>query len=386
MYRCGLCQQALIDALLLPVARLEVRAQNAQIDQRKFAPDQFGQQRRELVFFDTRQGLGHGGENCRFHQRLWHRCRDAKDFPLVTEIVAAIRIGGIDAHLLLATEHQHRRPRHDQWPQRLQFWVLQRIDRVIGLDRRQDYKRIAIGVMQQSRTGHRQIGDAPGAHQITEVDHTLQLPMPLGITRPDDVVIGDVHVNRLHRQFVQQRLQTALGLLGGNADRRTLLRVSDHRQQMTDQSVGVTRVPLQGAFKTRVIETCQGQIHLATEPAKPGDHALAKMIEIGQRLAVDVLQQPHMHRFAVGLQGQQVFTVIGSNHARYLDRRVLGQILEAGVLGLQLHKGVVATADFQDEAPARTVDAIIQILLAAQRLQRTDKSVIFGQPLQRLRL
>jgi len=337
VHRCGLCQQALINARLLPIARFEVRAQHAQIDQRKFTPDQPWQQRCKFCVFGLWHGLSHGCENRRFHQRLWHRCRDAKDFPLVTEIVAAIRIGGVDAHLLLATEHQNRRPRHDQWPQRLKLSVLQRIDRVISLDRRQDDQRIAIGVMQQSRTGHRQIGDTPGAHQITEVDHTLQLPMPLGIARPDDVVIGDIHVNRLHRQFVQQRLQTALGLLGGNADRRTLLRVGDHRQQMTDQSVGVTRVPLQGAFKTRVIETCQGQIHLATESAKPGDHVLAKMIEIGQRLPVDVLQQPHMHRFAIGLQRQQIGTVIGCNDARHLDRRVLGQILEARMLGLQLH-------------------------------------------------
>ncbi|MNN60201.1 hypothetical protein D3C81_1753700 [compost metagenome] len=100
---------------------------------------------------------------------------------------------------MLATEYQHRRARDDQWPQRLQLLMLQRVDRVVGLHGRQDDKRIATGVMQQRRTGHRQIGDAPGAHQIAKVDHALQLPVTQGIARPDGVVVGDVHVNRLHR-------------------------------------------------------------------------------------------------------------------------------------------------------------------------------------------
>ena len=48
----GFTQQTLIDARLLPVARLEVRAQHPQIDQRELAPDQTGQQRRKAFTFD----------------------------------------------------------------------------------------------------------------------------------------------------------------------------------------------------------------------------------------------------------------------------------------------------------------------------------------------
>lgn len=107
--------------------------------------------------------------------------------------------------------------------------MLQRIDRVIGLNRRQNHKRIATGMVQQRRAGHRQIGDTPGAHQIAEVDDTLQLPVALSVTLPDHVVISDVHVDRLHRQFFQQRLQTALGLPGRVGDQRALLLVLDHR-------------------------------------------------------------------------------------------------------------------------------------------------------------
>ena len=60
---------------------------------------------------------------------------------------------------------------------------------------------------------------------------------------------------------------------------------------------------------------------------------------------------------------------------------MLGQVLEAGVLGLQLDQGVVATADFQYKPSARAVDPIIEILLTAEGLQRAAEPVMFGQPL-----
>ncbi|MNE80061.1 hypothetical protein D3C80_1766030 [compost metagenome] len=42
-------QQALIDAVLLPVARFEMRAQHSQVDQRELAPHQARQQRRKAL-------------------------------------------------------------------------------------------------------------------------------------------------------------------------------------------------------------------------------------------------------------------------------------------------------------------------------------------------
>ena len=159
--------------------------------------------------------------------------------------------------------------------------MLQRVDRVIGLHRRQNHKRIAAGVMQQCSAGHRQIGDAPGAHQVAEIDDALQLPMAPRIALPHRVVVGDIHVNRLHRQLLEQRLQAALSLFGCVSDQCALMLILDHRQQMADQRAGVARIPLQRALKARMIKTGQRQIHLTAEPTKPGHDFFAQMVEIG---------------------------------------------------------------------------------------------------------
>ncbi|MNK98118.1 hypothetical protein D3C87_1184700 [compost metagenome] len=166
----------------------------------------------------------------------------------------------------------------------------QRIDRVIRLHRRQDAERIAFTVMQQRRARHRQVSDAPGAHQIAEIDHTLQLPMSLRITLPHHVVIGDVHVDGLHRQLVDQGLQAALSEFGCVGDQLALGVIPDHRQQMRDQRLGMTRVPLQGAHQPRMIECRQRQIHLAAQATKTGHHRGVEIIEVRQRLALDVVQ------------------------------------------------------------------------------------------------
>lgn len=133
-----------------------------------------------------------------------------------------------------------------------------------------------------------------------------------------------------------------------------------------------------------MVEPGQRQIHLTAEPAEPRHHITTQVIEMRQRLALDVIQQPHMNRFAADFQRQQILAIIGRDHPRHRHRRMLGQVFETGVLGLQLHQGVIATADFQHKPPARAVDAKIQILLTAKGLQRAAESVMLRQPLQGL--
>jgi hypothetical protein len=79
-------QQALIDARLLPVAGLEVRAEHAQIDQRKLPPTRFRQQRREAFAANARQRLADRRQDRRFHQRQRHRRGYVEDFPLVVRL------------------------------------------------------------------------------------------------------------------------------------------------------------------------------------------------------------------------------------------------------------------------------------------------------------
>ena len=73
-----------------------------------------------------------------------------------------------------------------------------------------------------------------------------------------------------------------------------------------------------------------------------------------------------MHRFASGFQGQQILTIVGDDNAGHPDCGMFSEVFEAGVLGLQLHQRIVATADFQHKPAALTVDPEVEILLAAQ--------------------
>ncbi|MNZ69948.1 hypothetical protein D3C78_882650 [compost metagenome] len=153
--------------------------------------------------------------NRRFHQFERHAGGDVKDFPFVTEVVTNVAVARIDAQLLLTAEHQHRSASNDQRPKGFELGFGQRIERMVGLDGRQDAQWIALGMMEQGRAGYRQVGDSPGVQQITEIDDPLQLPLALLVTLPDSVVIGDVQMHSLHRQLLDQWLQALLGLGGG---------------------------------------------------------------------------------------------------------------------------------------------------------------------------
>ncbi|MNY57680.1 hypothetical protein D3C86_1939210 [compost metagenome] len=95
-----------------------MRAEHAQIDQRKLTSHQPRQQRRKTFAVDCRQALTDRGKNRRLHQRQRHRGGHAEDFPLMGQVVATVCISRIDTDLLLAAEHQHRRPRDNQRPER----------------------------------------------------------------------------------------------------------------------------------------------------------------------------------------------------------------------------------------------------------------------------
>ncbi|MNE80756.1 hypothetical protein D3C80_1773560 [compost metagenome] len=117
-----------------------------------------------------------------------------------------------------------------------------------------------------------------------------------------------------------------------------------------------------------MVKIRQCEVHFTAQPPETGHHRAIEMFEVRQRLSFDVIQQTHMHRLACDLQGQQVRTVFRRNHPRHMDVRMLSQVLEPGMLGLQLERRIVAPADFQDKPPLIAVDTKIQVLLAAEGL------------------
>ncbi|MNV86830.1 hypothetical protein D3C71_1808880 [compost metagenome] len=119
--------------------------------------------------------------------------------------------------------------------------------------------------------------------------------MTLLIAFPDHVVVGDVHVDGLHRQLRHQWLQSPFGALRGLGDQPSLPLVGNYWQQVLDQRTGVPGIPLQGTLKARMVETRQGQVHFAAEPTEAGDNVMAKVVEMGQGLTFDVVKQAHMY-------------------------------------------------------------------------------------------
>jgi len=73
------------------------------------------------------------------------------------------------------------------------------------------------------------------------------------------------------------------------------------------------------------------------------------------------------------------------NHSRHRHAGMLGQVLEPCVLRLQLQRGIVAPADFQDKPPFLAVDTVVEVLLAAEGLQTPTQPVMPLEQLKRLR-
>ena len=366
MGRGPFLQQTLVDTRLLPVPRLEMRAEYAEVDQREFTPHQAWQQGCETFARKRYRGLPDAAQNRRFHQLEGYRRRYVENFPLVLRVFQQITVIRVEALLLFAAQDQHRGTRDDQRPQCLQLLVLQRCDGVTGLDRRQDGKGIALGVMQQRGAGHRQVGNAPGVYQVAEIDHALNVPMPLGVALPDHVVVGDVHVHRLPRQMIGQGTQVFLNLLGHLLQCCAVGQVFQAGQQMGDQLPGVARVPLQGALEARVRKRGQRLAHAPAQLTKARDNLASQVGQMGQGLLVDIIQQPDMQGLTVDADRQQLFTVQGLDHPGHTQIRPSLQLIQGRVLSLQLHGGVVAPADFQHKSTPRAVDFVVEVLLAAQ--------------------
>ncbi len=153
---------------------------------------------------------------------------------------------------------------------------------MVGANGWQDVQRVAVGMVQQRRAGHRQVGHSPGADQIAEVDQPLQLPLALCITQPDHVVLGDVQMHRLYRQRCYQWQQTTMSLFTSLDDTGASVGVLDHRQQVLDQRMSVARIPLQNALQARMIEACQCQVYTGTQFAQPDHHLMAQMPGVPQ--------------------------------------------------------------------------------------------------------
>lgn len=371
-------EQALVEAGLLPVTRLAEGAEHAQVDPGDRLPGKTRQQRGATAHVRHHGHQARRLQDRRLHQRGGYGAGSIEYLPFMGDVVAGVLVVRIDGQLLLAAEHQHRGAVQDQRPQGAQLRLLQRVHRVIGTDRRQDAQGVALGVMQQGRAGYRQVGDAPGAQQVAEVDDPLHLPLPLVVAGPDHVVIGDVQVDCLLRQLRDQGLQASCRHPGDLFDLRPSLPILQHRQQVFDQHLGMARVPLQRTLKARVIEVGERQVNPGTKRAQFGNYPRRQVLEARQRLTVDVLEQSHPQLLTIDVQRQQVRAIAGWPHRRH-RQPFAAQVTQRGMLGLELHLTIACVTSLEHVARPVAVETQVQVLLATHHLQASLQNVMYPQ-------
>ncbi len=249
---------------------------------------------------------------------------------------------------------------------------------MIGTHGWQDAQRVALGVVQQRGAGYRQVGDTPGAQQVAEIDHALQLPLARGVAGPDRVVVGDVQVHGLDRQLRGERGQMRGCHAGGLFDTRASCRVGQYRQQVVDQRLGVLRVPLQGARQAWVVEAGEGFVQPGAEAAQLGHQVRRHMPEAGQRLAFDVVEQANAQRLAVHVHFQQGLAIIGRAHGWY-RQALFAQVSQRCMLGFKLDPCIAAVARLEHVPALGCIDPQVQVLLAAQGRQFAGNSVMGQQ-------
>ncbi|MNH13015.1 hypothetical protein D3C79_725740 [compost metagenome] len=144
---------------------------------------------------------------------------------------------------------------------------------------------------------------------------------------------------------------------------------------MIDQRLGMLRVPLQGARKAWVVEAGQGLVQLRTEPAQLSHQVWLHVLETGQRLAFDVIEQPQAQWLFVDVQFQQPHAVVGQAYGGY-RQTLLAQEGQGGVLRFKFQLGIAAMAGLQHIATLGRGHAKVQVLLAAQHRKVAGNAVV----------
>ena len=218
----------------------------------------------------------------RGHDRRGHPGGLFEDAPLGLQGLIDVGVAGVDRGLLIAADHQHRRPHHNQRPQRIDFGGGEWPHRVEGLDRGQHRRRFAALVTQHRGDRDRQFGHRPGSGEVAEVDDAVgQAALEQAAIerrRAHDVVVGDVAVDHLDRQV---RCHCGDGVPGGHGGRGHGVaagRVGDVLGQCPDGPDAVAQVPLQHPVDAGMVEPGQCPADAAGQGAESGHPGGAQMM------------------------------------------------------------------------------------------------------------
>lgn len=110
-------EQVLVEARLLPVARLIVRTEHAEVEPVHRLPMQFGKQRRAAAHVWRGDRQPRSPQDRCLHQGEGHGGGGVENFPLMGDIVAGVLVAWVHRQLLCAAQHQYCGAVQHQWPQ-----------------------------------------------------------------------------------------------------------------------------------------------------------------------------------------------------------------------------------------------------------------------------
>ena len=243
-----------------------MRAGCGKIDSGNIVRRNVGQQCGPVIGRDWGNVDAGGPEDRRFHHFRLRAGGDVENLALEFEIAAHIVVVGVDGQLPLAAGGENHGTGDDQWPERLQLGFLKRVDRVIGLDGRDDVEGIAFGVVEQRGAGDGEVAHQPALNDVAEIDHPIRNRLPMRIRVTDDIVVGDVVMDRLHAKPACKRLDALDGCNHCLGDAVARLVIGDRRQELHGNRPCAAQVPLQAAVKTGMVEIRE----IAGEPGREG--------------------------------------------------------------------------------------------------------------------
>ncbi len=277
---------------------------------------------------------------------------------------------------MLAARDQHRAPQHDERPQRRDLVVGQRHDRVERPDRRQHTERLVGVVAQDGRAGDGEVGDQPAPREVPEVDDAVRSQPARRVGSADHVVVGHVAVDRLDAEPLGHGGEPLGGGRGDVGHQCASLRVGDGGQQRTEDLVGAAQVPLHDAVEAGMLEVGEGRAGPAGQRAEVGDDRRREVDDVGQRLTLDVGEQPQrQYVVAVGHLVHEGAVQPGEGHRRGESRVAPRDVHQRGVLGGDGLAAPRPVRDLEDAPSVGRVDAEVAVLVAAELADRPVDAV-----------
>ena len=248
---------------------------------------------------------------------------------------------------------------------------VERTDAVEGADRGQNRQGCRVIVMQDRRDRGRELCDAPGEHQVAEVDHAIQKSFVVRGSRSHQIVIRQVTVHDLHRQQRRHTLDAAR--LGPRHTRHPLAQVGvgDVLGEEVDHPGPPAQVPLQYPVRRRGRHVRQRGTHFATHTPHLRDGRRGEVSTPVERSTLEVPDEPHDVRPARRPEHSELADSRRSPQCRSGTRNPLGRaILVLDRLGVEGAVGDLHDGDrgsLRRIARARRVhEKEVRILLTAE--------------------